>query len=165
MKIILMAAVANNHVIGGGGKLVWHLPADEAFFHNTIRDQVLIMGRKSWEAHKYPDFGKLNIVLTNRADYIVKNGVTAGTLEEGFKIASSDGADSVYVLGGGKVYELAMEYADELLITEIYRSFQGDTYFPVIDPEEWEEVWREDHEADEDNPYDFAFVRLQRKTR
>src|SRR3546814_3923509 len=84
-----------------------------------------------------------------------------GSLDEAVQISHQE--ENVFILGGGEIYRQSMEIAGTLYITEIHATFEGDTFFPPIDTAVWVETFREDHEANEKNPYDFSFVTYQRK--
>ncbi len=164
MKKILIAAISNNNVLGKEGGLVWDMPADRDFLINVIKDQVLIMGRKSYEENVETDFfpGSKHIIITRnenyKTDHIVVNNVI-----QAYEIASKFVVDKVYVLGGGRIYEQTISDADELVITHIDAEFEGDTFFPKIDDRIWRVASRESHEADELNPYPYTFTIYLRK--
>lgn len=163
MRIILIAAVADNRAIGQGNALPWDMPADRAFFIDQIRDRDVIMGRRTYESHQAeaPIPYRLPIVVTRQKDYQVESGQVCHSLDEAFQLAKARGAAEVFVLGGGMIYQAALPHADQLLITEIHTTIDGDAFFPVIDPEQWREVARESHAADADNPFAYAFIRYE----
>ena len=166
MHIFIIAAVAENGVIGSNGNLAWHLPADQEFFFNQIKDAMLISGRTSFEsAHGSQTFQELDrvIILTRQENYQVPGAKIVNNLPDAFTFAHSSTYREIAVLGGAKVYEEAINQVDELLITEIHQSFEGDTFFPEIDQEVWKEYARESFPADEINPYPYSFVRYRKR--
>jgi dihydrofolate reductase len=161
---IIMAAKASNNIIGKDNTLVWHLPADLKFFKQTTKGHTLIMGRKTFESLANPLPHRDSWVVTRNKDY-EREGITVfHSLESAIEAGEQKGLDSVFILGGGEIYRQSMDIADKLIITEVHHEFDGDTYFPEIDPHKWEEVSREVHKADEKNKYDFAFVQYKRKS-
>jgi len=161
MKKIIVAAVAENRVIGTNGQLPWHLPADLDFFEKTIAGQFLLSGRKSVESDQGNDLfnrPEQTIILTRQKDYRTKRGKVIHSIEEAFNLAKALNVPSLYILGGAKVYEQTIDLADQLIITEIHGKFKGDSFFPNIDLTKWKEVSREDYQKDEKNAYDYSFV-------
>lgn len=166
MEKIIVAAKSDNNVIGKVGELPWDMPADRAFFLETIADGWLLTGRISYESnqgnsvyHKDRNF----VIVTRRAHYEAPGAVIVHSLEAGFTAAEASGAEKLYVLGGGKIYEQAMDMVDRLIITEIHTEIEGDVFFPKIDEARWREVSREDHARDAENPYDYSFVVYERR--
>lgn len=143
--VILIAAVANNMVIGKGNALPWgRLKADMAEFRRVTYGSVVIMGRKTWESlpekHR-PLEGRTNIILCR--DYEFKGKVPVGVevaicMDHALAIASTLAPDkTIYVVGGAQVYHQAQHFADHLCITRIYADYEGDTFFEV-DMDNWE---------------------------
>ena len=162
---IIMAAIAQNNVIGKNNDLIWHLPADLKFFKQTTKGHTLIMGRKTFESLANPLPHRDSWVVTRNKDYTSEGITTFQSIEAAVKAGEEKGLESVFILGGGEIYRQSMDIADKLIITEVHESFDGDTYFPEIDKNVWEEVSREEHKADERNKHDFAFVEYWRKDR
>ena len=104
--------------------------------------------------------GRTNIIVTRQTDFTAPDCTIAHSLEEALTFAkkSTDISNEVFCIGGGELYAQAMPLAQKLYITKVDAAFQGDTYFPEIKPSEWQEVQREDHLADEKNPYPYSFV-------
>ncbi len=158
-----MAAKAKNNVIGKDNKLVWHLPADLKFFKQTTKGHTLIMGRKTFESLANPLPHRDSWVISRNENYHAEGITTFHSLESAIEAGEQKGLDTVFILGGGEIYRQSMELADKLIITEVHESFEGDTVFPKIDSEIWQEASRKEHQADERNKYDFAFVTYIRK--
>lgn len=144
MKISLIAAVANNRVIGKGGKLPWRLPEDLKYFRRLTEDHIVIMGRKTFESIRKPLPKRVNIVVTSRVGYdpggvLVVSSLDAA-LERAKQILESRAPkkdDEVFVIGGAQIYREAIEKADKIYLTEIEADFEGDAFFPEIDMEKW----------------------------
>ena len=158
-----MAARAQNNVIGKDNDLVWHLPADLRFFKQTTKGHTLIMGRKTFESLGNPLPHRDSWIVTRNKDFAAEGISTFHSLEAAIQAAEDKGLKTVFILGGGEIYRQSMKLVDKLIITEVHEEFDGDTYFPEIDPEIWQEVSREEHKADEKNKYDFAFVVYERR--
>lgn len=162
MNLSILAAVAKNKVIGKDNQLVWHLPADLKHFRELTTGETVVMGRKTFESIGKALPGRRNIVVTRHRDYQAPGCEVVHSLEEAAEAGEQD--DNVFIIGGGEIYRQAMSIAGTLYITEIHQDFTGDTVFPGIDPEIWAETFREDHRADERNPYDYSFITYQRRT-
>ena len=125
----------------------------------------MLSGRTSYESGHgsvvFQDPSRL-IVLTTRKNYDTKGAYLAQSIPQAIKIADKLHFEELAVLGGEKIYEQLLDWVDTLYITEIHEFFEGDTFFPEIRPEDWEEVDRQDFNADAENPYDYSFVTYKR---
>jgi dihydrofolate reductase len=152
MPICLVAAVSQNGCIGKDGRLPWHLPEDLTHFKQLTLGKIVLMGRKTWESlppHVRPLPGRTNIVITRQADYPLPTDVERfASVNEAIN-AHRD--QDICVIGGGEIYQQAIELADTLYITEIKQTVLGDTHFPTIDSETWHVIARDSHPG-------FAFV-------
>jgi len=156
MEKIIIAAVAENRVIGKDGDIPWHIPEDLEHFRKKTTGSTVVMGRKTFQS--LPDsFTPLpdreNIVLT-RSDFSPKDESVklANNLDEAWKKASNE---KVYIIGGAGVYRQTLEEANKLVLTEIHEEYEGDTFFPEFSEEKWKEVEREEHG-------DFDFVEYEK---
>ncbi len=163
MKLILIAAAANNNVIGGDNKLLWHLPADLKRFKELTMGHTLIMGRKTFESIGKALPGRRTIIVTRQSDYKAKGCEIVPDLKEA--ICKVREESDVFVAGGGEIYRqvISLHYARRIFLTRIYANFEGDSFFPTIDPEKWELIEREEFQPDEKNPYPFAFLTYKRR--
>ena len=125
MRLILIAAIARNRVIGKNGKLPWHIPEDLARFKQLTTGHTVIMGRKTFDSLDKPFPNRVNIVITSN----VINGVKSYPSLE-FALQALNNEKEVFVIGGGRVYTDALRFADELRLTLLDRDVDGDTYFP-----------------------------------
>ncbi|MFC5271932.1 dihydrofolate reductase [Adhaeribacter terreus] len=157
--IALVVAMAENNVIGKNNQLIWHLPADLKHFKNLTSGHPIIMGRKTYESIGKPLPNRTNIVITRQEDYKPEGVLVAHSLSEGLMLAQQLDTN-IFVIGGAEIYKQAMFLADTIYLTEVHHEFEGDTFFPEIDTLLWVETEREEHKADEKNPYDYAFVTL-----
>ena len=157
-KIYLVAAVASNGVIGVNGQLPWHLPEDLQHFKRITLGHPIIMGRRTWESLKKPPLpGRENIVVTRNAGYVAPGASIATSLESA--LAMCAGEPVAFVIGGQKLFEESLPIAAGLVMTEIEKSYKGDTYFPEYDRSRWKETQREDHVTKDGTKY--AFVLYQ----
>lgn len=140
--LILIAAVANNGVIGKNNALPWHLPEDMKHFKALTTGHAVIMGRKTWESLP-PKFrplpNRLNIVLTRNSSYQAVGATVVNSLDEAVKVGAGGTA---FVIGGATLYAQALPLAERLELTEIDAAFPGDAFFPEIDRAQWREVAR-----------------------
>lgn len=158
--IALVVAMAESNVIGKENKLIWHLPADLKHFKNLTTGHPIIMGRKTFESIGKTLPNRTNIVITRQQDYKPEGCLVAHSLSEALMLAQQLDAE-IFVIGGAEIYKQAMFLADTIFLTEVHHTFEGDTFFPEIDTLLWVETDRQEHQADEKNPYDYAFVTLQ----
>lgn len=167
MIISLIAAVAQNRVIGKENDLPWRLPDDMRFFMQTTSGHHVLMGRKNYDS-LLPKFKPLpnrtNIVVTRQKDFEATGCVVVNSIEKGIEIARANNEQELFVIGGEQIFTQSLEKADYLYLTEIHAEIMGDTYFPVFDPNEWIEVSRKPHKADERHRYSFDFVVYKRKS-
>lgn len=170
MKVALIAAVSRNGVIGHANDLLWRLPEDMKFFRQTTTGHPVIMGRKTWESIPQrfrPLSGRTNIVVTRQRGWRDIGAVVVHSFEAAVEaalesISSNPHGIRAFVIGGAELYALAMPHADELLLTEIDRDFEGDARFPDWRREDFVEVLRERHPASDANGLAFAFVTYRR---
>ena len=166
MKISLIAAHAQNRVIGKNNDLPWHLPDDMKFFMNTTQGHYCIMGRKNYDSipAKFKPLPKrTNIVITRQKDFDAPGCIVFNSIDEGIELARKNGEQEVFIIGGAEIYRSALPSADLLYLTEIQAVIDGDVYFPEFSKEQWKEVSREHHPADEKHKYAFDFVLYERK--
>ncbi len=159
-RLSIISGMDRNRLIGNNNALPWRLPADMAFFKQTTMGKPVLMGRKTWDSIGRPLPGRRNIVITRNPNFCAEGCETADSIEAALTLV--DQHPEVIQMGGASLYEQAMPLADVLYITEIHHSFEGDAWFPEIDLNEWKEVQREEHCADKNNLYDYAFVKYLR---
>ena len=140
--VTMVAAVAENGVIGGDGDMVWHIPEDFAHFKATTIGHTLIMGRTTHEGIGKPLPGRTTIVLTRDPSWSAEGVRVAHSIEEALELADTLKGE-VMIGGGAAVYEAAMPYADVQVLSEIPLAPEGDAHYPAFDPSEWFEERRE----------------------
>ncbi len=154
--ISLIAAMANNRVIGKENQMPWHLPADLGHFKTVTMGKPVIMGRKTYESIGRPLPGRKNIVISRDENYRLEACETAVSLEEAMALV--DDVEELMIIGGGYLYSQTIPQADRLYLTFIDLDVDGDTHFPPFEQLKLREVKREKHLRDEKNPYDYEFV-------
>lgn len=162
--VSIIAAVAENNVIGKDNDLIWHLPKDLKFFKETTSGAPVIMGRKNYESipEKYrPLPGRQNIIVTRQNNYNAPKCDIVNSLSEG--ITKAKGSE-IFIIGGGEIYKMALEkkLVDRMYITHIHETFKGDTFFPEFDASKWNSKKLLEHQAEEKNPHDFTIIQYDK---
>ena len=162
-SIQAIVAIAADGAIGRQGELLCHLPADMKHFKEVTMGHSIIMGRKTFESFpRRPLPGRQNIVITRNAGWQYPGVTVAHGLNEAIAAAETD---TVFIIGGAQIYELALPLVDVLHLTRIHaRWASADVYFPALNMDEWQEVSREHHESDHRNAYEFDFITLKRRS-
>jgi dihydrofolate reductase len=140
LKIIIIAAVAKNRVIGrSNGEMPWHNKEEFQHFKNTTSGHPVIMGRKTFETPGFPLKNRLNIILTRQKDYVPASSEVKvmDSLSEAYKYCRDAGYEKAFVIGGGFIFPEAMKDADGMIISVMNMEAEGDVYFPVIKEEDW----------------------------
>jgi len=161
MHIVLVAAVAENGVIGRGGGLPWRIKSDMQRFRAMTWGKPVVVGRKTYLSFsRQPLPGRTNIIVSRSRDFTAPGAVIAPTLPAALEVARGDAlrrsTDAIIVLGGADIYAQAMPLADRLEVTHIHARPDGDAVFPAIDPAQWRECARSTHAAgpEDDAGYD-----------
>lgn len=159
MKISMIAAMANDRVIGKDNAMPWHLPADFAWFKQSTLGKPIVMGRKTFESIGRPLPGRQNIVISRNPGFNAE-GVTVVANIEAAKLAAGD-VEELMIIGGGSIYAACLPEADRLYLTFIELDVEGDTCFPDWGSD-WNEVHSETYQADDKNSHNMRFVILDR---
>jgi dihydrofolate reductase len=164
--LVLIAAVADNGVIGQGGGLPWRLKSDLRNFRAVTMGKPVVMGRKTYLSIGKPLVGRTNIVVSRNRDFAAPGVIVAPSIEAALAAARGDAlrraADAVAVIGGAELYGHTIAYADRLVITRVHLRPDGDTVFPDIDPKLWREVERSAHEPGPDDAAGFTVLVYER---
>lgn len=161
MIVSAIAALSKNRVIGKNNDLPWRLPDDMKFFMETTKGHHVIMGRKNYDSlhDKFkPLPNRTNIVITRQKDFKAPGCIVLNAVEPGLEIAQKNSEEECFIIGGAEIYKLAMPHTTRLYLTEIDAHIEGDTYFPDFKKEDWKEISRKHHPADERHKYAFDFV-------
>lgn len=162
VKIVIVAAVARNGVIGADNRLLWRLKSDMKHFRALTMGKAMVMGRKTFDSIGKALPGRHIIVVTRdrnwRAEGVTPVHDLEAALEEGRRFARESGTGEVIIAGGGEIYAAMMPRADRLEITSVALEPEGDTLFPPVDPSLWREETRRSFTKSGDDEADFAFI-------
>ena len=162
MLISAIVATAENNVIGKDNQIPWYLPADLSYFKKTTLDHHIIMGRNCFHSIGRALPKRTNIVVTRDPFFTADGVLVAHSIEEALGMAFDGGESEVFIIGGGEIYRETADLWDKIYLTEVDLKTEGDVFFPSTLAEEWEEVWREDHQPDEKNEWAYTFKVLER---
>lgn len=162
--ITIIAAIDENQAIGKDNQLLWHLPDDLKRFKALTQNHPVIMGRNTFESLGRPLPNRINIVISNNMNYTVPEGVVlVHSLQEALDLAKKENPNP-YIIGGGILYNQALEFADTLELTLVHTKVkEADTFFPKLDLSKWENVFEEFHAKNEKHLFDFTFLTYIRK--
>ena len=161
MKLSLVVAMDSNRVIGCDDDLPWRLSSDLKYFRSITMGKPVAMGRKTHESIGKPLSGRENIVLTRLLAYQAEGCTVVNSIDELLDYCHDE--EEVMITGGAKVYQLFIDHVDRMYITEVHTEVEGDTFFPAFNTDEWREISRENHLANDSNEYDYSFVVLERQ--
>jgi dihydrofolate reductase len=141
LKKIIIAAISRNNVIGKEGNIPWHSDEELKHFKDTTLGYPIIMGRRTFESIGKPLIKRLNIIITSHPELFIKfvDIKCFFSVKEALNFCEMSNYDKVFIAGGGKLFEDTINYADEMIISQMNFHSEGDTFFPVIDPEIWTE--------------------------
>ena len=160
--ISIIAAMAENRVIGIDNRLPWRLPADLKHFKSLTVGKPIVMGRKTWESLPglLPD--RPHIVVTTHSDYQAEGCTVVNSIDQALAVAG--GVDEIMIVGGAAFYEQMIPKADRMYLTLVHTEVEGDAWFPAFDWSNWREISKEEHVADDKNPYNYTFLTMERKS-
>lgn len=161
--ISLLVAMDQNRLIGRNNQLPWHLPEDLRYFKKTTMGHTIIMGRKTFESIGKPLPGRENMVMSRNRNFQPEGCVVIHSWEPVMERNSRNPDQEIFVIGGQRLFEQAIAFADRMYITEIDEQFEGDTFFPAFDPSEWQLISKTKGKKDDQNPYDYSFCVYERK--
>lgn len=166
-RIVLVAAVAENGVIGRDNGMPWRLPGDLKHFKKTTLGKPMIMGRRTFETIGKPLPGRPNIVLTRDANFRAEGVQVARNIDDALTLAEREasklGADEIAVIGGGEIYSQALPRAARIYLTEVHAAPDGMAHFPKLDRGAWIEISRDGPHRGADDTYSHSFVVLDRR--
>ena len=159
MIISMIAAMADNRIIGKDNQMPWHLPADFAWFKRCTMGKPVVMGRKTYESIGRPLPGRLNIVISRDETLKIEGVTTVTSIEQALDVAGD--VEEVMIIGGGAIYAACLPMANKLYVTHIEAAIDGDTQFPDWG-DEFKETYSEMYQADEKNAYNMRFTVLEK---
>ncbi|WP_273790757.1 MULTISPECIES: dihydrofolate reductase [unclassified Bartonella] len=167
ISICLIAAVAENGVIGREGAMPWHLSTDLQRFKALTLRKPIIMGRKTWDSIGRPLSGRTNIVITRDCTFCAEGAVVAHSLSQACSLATSvasqNDVEEIFIIGGGAIFQQGLHMADKIFLTEVLASIEGDSFFPVFDKEKWTIVQTQDIPKGDKDSHPTRFVVYERK--
>ena len=155
MTISIIAALAENNVIGKDNDLIWHLPKDLKHFKNLTTGHHVIMGRKTFESIGRVLPNRTFIIVTRNKSYQVSGAIVTHSLQEAIERVEND--NEAFIIGGAEIYRQSLSVANKMYLTKVHANFEGDAFFPEFEPTEWKLVSENQHKADEKNKHDFTF--------
>ena len=161
MLVSLIAAMGRDRVIGLGSGLPWRLPADMRRFREITMGKPVVMGRKTHESIGKPLPGRTNLILSRNPEFVAPGCSIVGSIENAMTVCR--GVAEVMVIGGADCYAQTLPRADRMYLTHIDQAFEGDQFFPLYDDSEWQESSREECRPDENNPYYYTYVTVERR--
>lgn len=155
-QISLVAAMANNRVIGKDNQMPWHLPADLKHFKSVTMAKPIVMGRNTYESIGRPLPGRQNVVISRNPNYRADGCDVVHSIEQAMTLLSN--SDEIMIIGGGLLYSQVIGLADKLYLTFIDLDVDGDTQFPEFEHLTLREISRKAHLSDENNAHNYQFV-------
>jgi len=160
--ISIIVAVSDDWGIGKDNELLWHISEDLKRFKRLTTGKTVIMGKKTWESlPKKPLPGRKNIVLTDVPHECIDCSITAYSIGDALGKCNND--EEIFIIGGGSIYRQFMPLADRLYITHVHKKAHADIYFPLIDPETWKIVHREEFPVSGTNPIPYTYVIYEKR--
>lgn len=163
-ELAIMAAMSSNRVIGLNNKLPWHLPADLERVRQVSVGKTYIMGKQTYLSDDVLLSPSKNIILTTSPTPPLRHpspvAIQAASFNDAFSHLTTD--EQVLIMGGASVYKQALKFAHKMYLTVIHEVFEGDTFFPQWNENEWQLIKKEDFQADAENAYAYSFFAYQR---
>lgn len=156
--IKIIVAVSENGVIGDDNSLIWNLPNDMRRFKQITTGNAVVMGRKTYESIGKPLPNRRNIIISKDTNLFIDECEVVNSIEEALMLTNND----CFFIGGGEIYKQVLPLTDIIYLTKIHEDFNGDTYFPELNKEEWFESMNESFNPDDKNKYKYSFIKYER---
>lgn len=163
MTLAIIVAMDEQRLIGKDNDLPWKISADLQYFRRTTMGKPIIMGRNTHESIGRPLPGRQNIVISSQQNYKAEGCDVVHSIDDALALCHD--AEQVMVMGGASLYQQILPLADFLYLTRVHASLDGDTWFPEWSEQDWQLISSEDHQADENNEFDYSFQLYQRITK
>ena len=155
--LTIIAAASENNALGKDNQLLWHLPEDFKRFKTLTSGHYIIMGRKTFESFPKPLPNRTHLIITRQPDYQAPEGcIVVSSLEKAMELCPAN--EEAFVIGGGEIYQQALDVVDKIDVTRVHTTLDADTFFPEIDTNIWKLVFEEFHPKDEKHAFDFTFL-------
>jgi dihydrofolate reductase len=161
MKLALIVAKDQQGLIGKDNDLPWQLSADLHYFKKVTMGKPIIMGRNTHESIGRALPGRKNIIITKDQQYTAEGCFIVHSIKDA--LTECEDAEEAMVMGGASLYTQLLPQADKLYLTLVHANLEGDTWFPQWHPEQWQQISREDHPADDKNEYPYSFIVYQKQ--
>ena len=159
--ITIIAAAAENNALGKDNQLVWHLPNDFKRFKQLTSGHYIIMGRQTVESFPKPLPNRTHVIVSRQKNYQPEGCFVVSSMEEAISICPKD--EEIFIIGGGEIYQQSLVFSDKIELTRVHETVEADTFFPTINPEEWELRFEEFHKKDDKHNFDFTFQTFVKK--
>lgn len=151
----MVAAIAENNALGKDNDLLWHLPDDFKRFKQITSGHYIIMGRKTFESFPKPLPNRTHVIITRQKNYHPEGCIIVDSMKKAMEACPKD--ETIFIIGGGEIYTLGMDFADTIELTRVHENFEADTFFPEIDNTKWKLTSEEHHPADERHKFNFTY--------
>ncbi len=152
-----IVAASENNVIGSHNELPWKLPNDFKYFKNKTWGLPVIMGRNTYEALQKSLPGRINIVITRKAEWQAEGVLVVNNIEDAIEKAKESDTKEIFIIGGGEIFKQTMDKISRIYITRVHTNVEGDTFYPQINSLEWHIVDSQPFPADEKHIYAYTF--------
>lgn len=160
----IIVAVSDNNIIGKNGTLPWHLKTDLQRFKKLTENHTIIMGRKCFNSIGKPLPNRTNIVISSNPDLEIPGCVVKPSLQFAVDYANSRNDNTPFIIGGGTVYKQAINLVNYIYLTRVHTVIEnGDTFFPELDPTQWDTISSEEFKANINDDFDTTYMILKRK--
>ena len=155
-NITIIVAAAENNAIGKDNDLIWNLPDDLKRFKKLTLGHCIIMGRKTFDSFPGLLPNRKHIIISNKSKkYFQENVIVVNNINDALKAVEDD--ENPFIIGGGQIYKLALDYSNKIELTRVHEKFEADTFFPEIDETKWKLINSEKHEKDENHDLSFTY--------
>ena len=151
----MVAAIAENNALGKDNDLLWHMPDDFKRFKQITSGHYIIMGRKTFESFPKPLPNRTHVIITRQKNYHPEGCIIVDSMKKAIEACPKD--ETIFIIGGGEIYTLGMDFADTIELTRVHENFEADTFFPEIDNTKWKLTSEEHHPADERHKFNFTY--------
>ncbi len=159
--ITMIAAAGENNALGKDNDLVWHLPDDFKRFKKLTTGHHIIMGRKTFESFPKLLPNRVHVIITRNKEYQAEGAMVVHSIEDALEISKND--SQPFIIGGGEIYTMAMDYSDCIELTRVHQEFEADAFFPNIDTTIWQLEKEEFHDVDDKHKYAFTYLTYKKK--
>ena len=155
-NLSIIVAYSKNRAIGKNNQLPWKLSDDLKNFKKITMGNSIIMGRKTFDSFPGLLPNRRHVIISNKSkDSFQENVIVVNNIDDALKAAEDD--ENPFIIGGGQIYKLAMDFSNKIELTRVHEKFEADTFFPEIDETKWKLINSEKQETDENHKYSFTY--------